>query len=160
MYASEVATWRADTSFHRQTTVVESNLLLLSSTILHVYCRNPKWSKTQVVYCLWQLTHLVILVLKPLIPAGYYCKTAASSQVETYSTSNSIRILSFPLLPSTRNTSILNLVLPPLLEKKHSEAMVCFVQRCSLCWCWVCETLKVPTALRAKAFQHVTAFQF
>jgi len=87
MYASEVATWRADTSFHGQTTVVESNLLLLSSPILHVYCRNPKWSKIQAVYCLWQLTHLVILVLKPLIPAGY-CKTAATSQVETHSTSN------------------------------------------------------------------------
>ena len=131
-YASEVATWRADTSFHRQTTVVESNLLVLSSTILHVYCRNPRWSKPQAVYCLCQLMYSVVLVLKLLISATYYCEIAASSQVETYSTSNSIMILLFLLLPSTRNTSMLNLFLPPYLEKTQWSHSVLFVLMLSL----------------------------
>ena len=63
----------------------------------------------------------VLKQLKSLIPATYYCEIAASSQVETYSNSNSTMILPFLLLPWTRNASILksilNLVSPPLLEK-------------------------------------------
>jgi len=42
------------------------------------------------------------------------------------------------------------------IVEKNSEATVCFVQRCALCWCWVCETFEVHTAIRAKAFQYVT----
>jgi len=29
-----------------------SNLLVLSTTLLHVYCRNPRWRKPQMAYCL------------------------------------------------------------------------------------------------------------
>jgi len=65
VYASELATWRADTSFVVRP-MLYMNLLVLSSTILHVYCRYQRWSKPQVVYCLCQLTHLVVLVLKQL----------------------------------------------------------------------------------------------
>ena len=35
-------------------------------TILHVYCRNPRESQQPAVYCLCQLTHVVVLVLKQL----------------------------------------------------------------------------------------------
>ena len=68
----------------RQTAVVNSNLLVLSTTILHVHCRNPRWRKQQGIFCLRQLTHLVVLVLKQLyslISAAYYCEIAASSPV-------------------------------------------------------------------------------
>jgi len=35
------------------------------------------------------------------------------------------------------------------IVKKYSEALVCFVQRFSLCWCWVCETIEVHTAFKS-----------
>jgi len=58
--------WRAYTPFRRQTTVAQSNLLVLSSTILHACCQNPRWSKPQAVYCLRQVMHLVVLILQQL----------------------------------------------------------------------------------------------
>jgi len=58
--------WRAYTFFRHQTTAVQFNLLVLLSTILQVYCRNPRWSKPQGVYCLCQEMYLVVLVLKQL----------------------------------------------------------------------------------------------
>jgi len=68
-------------------------------------------------------------------------------------------ILSFLLLPWTGNASILKSIWNLVYLhswKKHSEAIVCFVQRCSRCWCWLCETFEVLTGFRANTFQHVT----
>jgi len=89
----------------RQTALVKSNLLVFSPTILHVYCRNTRWRKPQATYCLRQQTHLVVLFLvqlQSLIPAAYYREGAATSQIETYSTSNSIMVLSLLFLTWTR----------------------------------------------------------
>jgi len=49
--------------------------------------------------------YLVVLVLKQLysmIPATYYCEIAASSQVEIYSTSNSIVFISIVTMDKKR----------------------------------------------------------
>ena len=130
--------------------ISQSNLVVLSTTIQHVYCRNPSWCKPQAAYCLCQLTHLAILVLKQLkslIPAAYYCEITVSSQVETHSTCNSIMILSFLFLIWTRNASMLK-------SMWRSEAIVCFVQHCSRCW--VCETFEAHAAFRDKISQHGT----
>ena len=120
MHASEVATWRADTSFRRQTTVVHFSLLVLSFTILHVFCQNSRWSKPQAVHCLCQLTYLAVLVPNSCSLWHQHLsilKLQASSQVETYSICNSIMILWFLFLQWTRNASISmsiwNLVSPP-----------------------------------------------
>jgi len=63
------------------------NLLVLSSSILHVCCRNPRWSKSQAVHCLCQLTHLEVFVLKQLQfnTSSLLCREhAANRLVETY----------------------------------------------------------------------------
>jgi len=50
----------------RKTAVIQSNLLVFATTILHVNCRNPRWRKPQATYCLCQQMYLIVLFLTQL----------------------------------------------------------------------------------------------